>query len=165
MREASRSTSDQILTELDERGWAERTADGAYAVTPVVEFAVVEFAHLVGAMQAIRTLDDTVDWLPREKLSIGLHHFREATVNRPEPNGPMAPDSEIPGGVEGDGSGWRGGGGVPTGFLDYPSPLDRQGRIPEPPEHILAGDDADEDTILHHRQAVDVPPFVGEQVD
>lgn len=93
--EASRSTLERILTELDERGWAERTADGAYTVTPVGELTVAEFTPLVGAMQAIRTLDDAVDWLPREELSIGLHHFRDATVIRPEPNGPMAPDTRL----------------------------------------------------------------------
>lgn len=89
--EASRSTLERILTELEERGWAERTDDGTYAATPAGEFAVAEFLPPVGAMDAIRTLDEAVAWLPADELSIGLHHFADATVHRPEPNSPTAP--------------------------------------------------------------------------
>ncbi|WP_265108908.1 helix-turn-helix transcriptional regulator [Halosolutus halophilus] len=94
---ASRSTLERILTELEERGWAERTTDGTYVATPAGEFAISKFVPLVGAMQAIRSLGDAVGWLPADELSIGLHHFRDATVSRPESNSPLAPDTQLVG--------------------------------------------------------------------
>lgn len=91
----SRSTLERILSELEERGWAERTTEGAYVATPAGGCAMTEFAPLIGAMQAIRTLGDAVAWLPNDELSIGLRHFSDATVILPEPDDPMAPDTRF----------------------------------------------------------------------
>ncbi|MFC4450315.1 helix-turn-helix transcriptional regulator [Halorussus aquaticus] len=87
--QASRSTLERILTELEERGWAERSPDG-YVTTPVGERVIGEFRPVVTAMGSIRTLGEAVAWLPDEELSIGLHHFDDATVRRTTPNSPMA---------------------------------------------------------------------------
>lgn len=87
----SRSTLERILSELEERGWADRATEGGYAATAAGEFAVTEFAPLVDAMAALRALGDAVDWLPREELSIGLQHFSDATVRAPESNSVTAP--------------------------------------------------------------------------
>lgn len=87
----SRSTLERILSELEERGWAERATDGGYTATAAGEFAVTEFTPLVDAMAALRTLGDAVAWLPRGELSIGLHHFSDATVRTPESNSVTAP--------------------------------------------------------------------------
>jgi predicted transcriptional regulator len=81
---AARSTLERILTELEGRGWAERTPDGDYVGTPAGGFVVEEFTPLIRAMEAIRTLDDTISWLPRDELSISLSHFHDATVRQPE---------------------------------------------------------------------------------
>lgn len=86
--QASRSTLERILTELEERDWAERSPDG-YVVTPVGERVIDEFRPVVATMETIRSLGEAVAWLPDE-LSIGLHHFGEATVRRTTPNSPMA---------------------------------------------------------------------------
>lgn len=85
---ASRTTLGRILTELEERGWAERTADGDYAVTPRGTHVASEFAPLLEVMEVICELGETVAWLPTEELDIGLRYFRDATVRRPAPNAP-----------------------------------------------------------------------------
>lgn len=87
----SRSTLERILSELEKRGWAERATEGGYTATAAGEFAVAEFTPLVGSMAALRTLGDAAEWLPREELSVGLHHFSDATVRTPEPNSVTAP--------------------------------------------------------------------------
>lgn len=88
---ASRSTLERILSELEERGWVERTTEGGYVATAAGEFAISEFAPLADAMTALRRLGDAAEWLPREELSVGLHHFSDATVRTPESNSVTAP--------------------------------------------------------------------------
>lgn len=87
----SRSTLERIVSELEERDWIERTAQGEYTATTAGAFALSEFVPLADAMEALRTLGDAVDWLPREELSIGLHHFNDAVVRAPNPNSATAP--------------------------------------------------------------------------
>lgn len=92
---ASRPTLRRILAELVERGWVERTTDGTYVATAKGEHVVTEFTPLLGAMQAIRELDEAIAWLPSDELSIGLHHFSDATVKRAAPNSPAAEASYL----------------------------------------------------------------------
>lgn len=89
----SQSTLRRILSELEERGWAERTVDGTYAVTPAGEHVVDELAPFIESMETIRNLGDAIAWLPTEELSIGIRHFSDASVRRPEPNDPLAPSA------------------------------------------------------------------------
>ncbi|SEO77821.1 IclR helix-turn-helix domain-containing protein [Halogranum amylolyticum] len=90
-----RSTLRRILTEMVERGWAERTADGEYVATRSGKYVSVETERYVRALDAIRTLGEAVSWLPEEELTIGLHHFSDATVRRPEPNAVGAGDTRL----------------------------------------------------------------------
>lgn len=90
-----RSTLRRILTEMVERGWAERTMDGEYVATRTGGYVAVETERYIGAIHAIRTLGEAVSWLPEEELTIGLQHFREATVQRPEPNAVGAADTRL----------------------------------------------------------------------
>lgn len=85
---ASRSTVGRILADLEERGWAERTDGGEYEATPTGAFLSRELSPLVEAVAAISNLGDAVDVLPADELSIGLRHFGDASVVRPEPNEP-----------------------------------------------------------------------------
>lgn len=80
----SRTTLDRIVTELEDRGWVERTTDGEYAATPVGAVLLRQFRPFLGAVAAIDRLGDAVTWLPVEDLSVGLEHFADATVMRPE---------------------------------------------------------------------------------
>jgi len=89
----SRATLDRIVNELEERGWATRTAEGTYAATPTGERIATETRAFAGAVAAVRRLGEAVDWLPREELDIGLEHFRDAVVRRPEPNAVNAPST------------------------------------------------------------------------
>lgn len=85
---ASRPTLGRVLGELEERGWARRT-DGGYVATPSGRAVVSTFDPLLGAMAVIDRLGDAVDWLPREEVSIDLHHFADATVRAPERDDPV----------------------------------------------------------------------------
>lgn len=89
----SRTTLDRIVNELEERKWATRTSDGEYYATPTGKRVATESTSIIGAMQAIRNLDDAVAWLPKDELTIGLHHFRDATVRRPEAHSIDAPST------------------------------------------------------------------------
>ena len=86
---ASRTTLDRIVNELEERGWARRTDDGDYTATPAGDHLMAQLLPFVESVEAIRRLDETVAWLPSEDLSIGLHHFSDASVLRPDHGDPM----------------------------------------------------------------------------
>lgn len=86
--ETSRTTLDRIVNELEQRGWAERTNDGNYVGTPAGTHLMEEVRPFVDSVEAIRRLDETVAWLPADELTIGLHHFSDAEVLRPENDDP-----------------------------------------------------------------------------
>jgi predicted transcriptional regulator len=86
--DTSRTTLDRIVNELEERGWAERRNDGDYEATATGERLMTEMRPFLESVQALRRLGDAVTWLP-EDLSIGLHHFADATVRRPEGDDPI----------------------------------------------------------------------------
>lgn len=86
---ASRTTLDRIVNELEAHGWAERTTEGTYAATAQGTHLMRRFRPFVDSVEAIRRLGDTVAWLPVDELSIGLEHFADAVVRRPEPDDPV----------------------------------------------------------------------------
>ncbi len=90
-----RSTLRRILTEMVERGWAKRTTEGEYTATQVGKNVSRETERYIRAIDAIRTLGEAVAWLPEEELTIGLHHFSDAIVQRPEPNAVGASDTRL----------------------------------------------------------------------
>lgn len=81
----ARTSIDRIVKEFEERGWTQRTSDGYYVATPTGERILAEFLPFLRSMEAIRTLGDLVAWLPTDEVPIGLHHFADATVSRPDP--------------------------------------------------------------------------------
>lgn len=85
----SRATLGRIVNELEDREWAERTTDGDYVATPTGKHITAQFTPLVESIEAIRRLGEAVEWLPSDELSIGLHHFSDAIVKRPEQDDPM----------------------------------------------------------------------------
>lgn len=91
----SRTTLGRILTELEDRGWANRTTDGAYEATPTGTHIANEFRPLLEAIQTVRELGEAVALVPTDELSIGLRYFRDATVRRPEPNEPLEIDNYL----------------------------------------------------------------------
>jgi len=88
-----RTTIDRAVNELENRGWVGRTPDGTYSATSIGERIATESSHFIATIKAIRNLDEAVSWLPHDELTIGLRHFREATVWRPKPNDMNAPDT------------------------------------------------------------------------
>jgi predicted transcriptional regulator len=91
----ARTTLDRIINELEERDWVRRSADGDYTVTPTGERIAAESTRFVGAIEAIHGLGEAVSWLPHEELTVGLQHFRDATVLRPQPNATAAPSTYV----------------------------------------------------------------------
>lgn len=79
----SSATVGRVLTELQSLGWAERTREG-YVTTPAGTQVIAEVEPFVGAMETIQYLGDAVGWIPTDELDIGLHHFSDVTVRRPE---------------------------------------------------------------------------------
>lgn len=89
--EIARTTIGRIVNEFEERGWIERTTDGAYTATPVGEQIDAEFTPFVQSIAVVRNLGETVAWFQATEQSIDLHHLRDATVWRPESTDPLAP--------------------------------------------------------------------------
>ncbi|MFC6939602.1 helix-turn-helix transcriptional regulator [Salinirubellus sp. GCM10025818] len=85
----SRTTLDRIVNELEDRGWAERTPDGTYTATPEGTRLQRQFRPFLESVVAVRNLGKTVEWLPTEELTIGLEHFADAIVQRPEGDDPV----------------------------------------------------------------------------
>lgn len=90
---ASEATVSRILTEFDERGWAERAADGEYRATPIGQSIAREFLPLLDSMAAIHHLGEAVALLPLNELTISLEHFRDARVR--EPAAPQPRDVDV----------------------------------------------------------------------
>jgi predicted transcriptional regulator len=80
---ASRTTVDRIVNEFQERGWAERGTDGTYEATTQGAQLMRRFRPFVESVTALQRLDDAVDWLPPDELTIGLEHFSDAVVWEP----------------------------------------------------------------------------------
>lgn len=89
--EIARTTVGRIVNEFEEQGWVERTRDGVYTATPTGVRVAGEFMPFLESMAAIRKLGDTVAWFRAPDQSVGLHHFSDATIRRPEPTAPMSP--------------------------------------------------------------------------
>lgn len=85
----SRAIIGRIVNEFEEWDWAERTIDGDYAATPTGHHMATQFTPFVESIKAVRRFGEAVEWLPTDELSIGLHHFSDAVVKRPENNDPM----------------------------------------------------------------------------
>lgn len=85
----SRTTLDRIINELESRGWAERTTDGTYVATPAGTHLLEQFRPVLNSFEALRQLDDAIEWLPLDELEIGLEHFSDASVRLPKEGDPV----------------------------------------------------------------------------
>lgn len=85
----SRTTLDRIVNELESRGWAERTPEGTYTATPAGSHLMQQFRPFLDAVEALRQLDEAVAWLPEDELDVGLEHFSDAVVRRPQDGDPV----------------------------------------------------------------------------
>ena len=76
----SRATIDRVVNEFENRGWAERTAEGTYTATAWGIHLHEQFNPFLESVAALHRLGRTVEWLPTDELTIGLHHFADAEV-------------------------------------------------------------------------------------
>jgi predicted transcriptional regulator len=89
LTDVSRTTLDRIVNELEERGWAERTTEGDYTATAHGSHLMRRFRPFIESVEALHRLDDVLTWLPVDELDIGLEHFSDASVRRPESEDPV----------------------------------------------------------------------------
>lgn len=80
---ASEATVSRIISEFEERRWVRRNTDGEYEATPKGELVATEFGPFVKSMETIEELDEIAAILPIPELTIGVHHFSDATIRRP----------------------------------------------------------------------------------
>lgn len=85
----ARTTLDRIVNELEERGWAERTAAGTYTTTAHGTHLMRRFRPFIESVEALHELEEAITWLPIEELSIELRHFSDADVRRPAADDPV----------------------------------------------------------------------------
>lgn len=91
--EIPKATLNRILNEFEERSWIRRTSDGTYEATPQAEHIVFQFRPFIGSMETVRSLGENIAILPVDELTIGptneltvgLHHFSDATIKRQRP--------------------------------------------------------------------------------
>lgn len=89
----SKATANRILNEFEERSWTRRTSDGTYEATPQAKHIAFQFRPFIGSMEAVQSLGEDIAVLPVDELTIGpdteltvgLHHFSDATVKRQRP--------------------------------------------------------------------------------
>jgi len=89
----SKTTCNRILNEFVERSWARKTPDGTYRASSRAEHVAVQFRPFVESIATIRALGDDVAvlpagelaWGPDGQLTLGVHHFADATVKRQRP--------------------------------------------------------------------------------
>lgn len=80
---ASRTTVDRIVNEFQDRGWAERGTEGTYGATTQGEQLMRRFRPFIESVTALQRLEDALDWLPLQDLTIGIEHFSDAVVWEP----------------------------------------------------------------------------------
>lgn len=90
----SRSTLSRILSDLIDRGWMVRRND-EFNATPKGDVIVAELTQLIDNIETAETLEDTLAWLPPDKLGFDLGHLADATVLTPSPENHTAPMSQL----------------------------------------------------------------------
>jgi predicted transcriptional regulator len=88
--DASQPTLSRILTEFEDRGWAERTAEGEYVATPLAAHLTDEFTPFLRSVDTLQDFGEMAAILPTTELTIDRRHFSDATVRRPA--GPQPTD-------------------------------------------------------------------------
>lgn len=87
---ASEATVSRILTEFQNREWAERTTDGEYIATHQGQHVAVQVDPLLDSLETIQELGEDIATFPVTDLSMGLgdevvslQEFSDVTVHRP----------------------------------------------------------------------------------
>lgn len=85
--DGSTATVGRVLQEFQDRGWAQRTADGYYLMA-VGREVLAAFRPFIGTLTAIQHLGEAVDWIPTDEHPIELSAFRDAIVRYPRRDDP-----------------------------------------------------------------------------
>ncbi len=82
--DVSDATLNRTLNEFEERDWVRRTSEGEYAITSPGHHIVAELTPLLVSIETLSRLGDEVALLPHTEMTIGLHHFNDASVRHAE---------------------------------------------------------------------------------
>lgn len=91
--DTSKTTCNRILNEFAERSWARQTPGGDYEATARGEHVAAQFRPFAESMATIRALGEDLAvlpgnelaWGPDGELTLGMHHFDDATVKWKSP--------------------------------------------------------------------------------
>jgi len=83
--DASRSTVGRVLSEFENRGWVERCDDG-YQTTRLGALVVQEFEPLLETMDRVGVLEEAVQWLPTDEMSLDLYELGDGDLIAPTEN-------------------------------------------------------------------------------
>lgn len=88
-----RSTFRRILSELEDRGWVERT-DGVYHATPLGEYVEAYFTDCVDTMGTVDRLAEFYEYAPFSEIDVEFEVLAESRVVVSEDYRPHAPIEE-----------------------------------------------------------------------
>lgn len=90
LTDTSRSTLNRIISEFEDREWAQRNAEGTYTATAKGHHVAVQFEPFLESIHTIRELGDAMDVYPPTELTVGvlneivsLQEFDDVTLYRP----------------------------------------------------------------------------------
>lgn len=78
----SRVTLSRILSDLEDRGWIERT-DGAYRTTSTGRYLATEVNALVGNVRTLNRLGENVEWIHLDRFDFDLKRLQDAEIIMP----------------------------------------------------------------------------------
>ena len=89
-----RSTFQRILSELQERNWAEKK-DGAYSATPLGKYVEGYFSDCVETMSTLDRLEAFFEYVPFSEIDVGFEALVESEVTVPDTYSPHAPMERV----------------------------------------------------------------------
>lgn len=89
-----RSTFQRILSELQERNWAEKR-DGVYSATPLGEYVEGYFSDCVETMSTLDRLEAFFEYVPFSEIDVGFGTLVESEITVPDTYSPHAPMERV----------------------------------------------------------------------
>jgi predicted transcriptional regulator len=94
-----RSTFQRILSELQERNWAEKK-DGTYSATPLGKYVEGYFSDCVETMSTLDRLEAFFEYVPFSEIDVGFGTLVGSEVTVPDTYSPHAPMEKVLNAVE-----------------------------------------------------------------
>lgn len=89
-----RSTFQRILSELQDRNWAEKK-DGSYSATPLGKYVEGYFSDCVETTSTLNRLEAFFEYVPFSEIDVGFEALVESEVTVPDTYSPHAPMERV----------------------------------------------------------------------